>query len=154
MELWGEPQSLDQQGRGMKRNALLLKMEHWTKAIDTSALDSLFCDIMTDVYHLVQHGQHHAWLSPISNLLASPKIKNKTGQKSKYSEFSVQLLHLFSPEYVVLLSCHCFSNIHGFVYVVEEDLRAGAAKVGFWKQRPKILNLLFFTSALLSVFFF
>lgn len=61
-----------------------------------------------------------------------PPQKSKTKQeKSKYSEFSVQLLHLFSPEYVVLLSCHCFSNVHGFVYVVEEDLRAGAAKVGF-----------------------
>lgn len=40
-----------------------------------------FSDIMTDVYHVVQHGQHHAWLSPISNLLASPKIKNKTEKK-------------------------------------------------------------------------
>lgn len=129
MELWGEPQSLDQQGRGMKRNALLLKKENGTKAIDISALDSLFCDIMTDVYHLVQHGQNHARLSPISKLF--PKNQKQSRKKSKYSEFSVQLLHLFSPEYVVLLSCHCFSNVHGFVYVVEEDLRAGAAKVGF-----------------------
>lgn len=129
MELWGEPQSLDQQGRGMKRNALLLKKENGTKAIDISALDSLFCDIMTDVYHLVQHGKNHARLSPISNLF--PKNQKQNRKKSKYSEFSVQLLHLFSPEYVVLLSCHCFSNVHGFVYVVEEDLRAGAAKVGF-----------------------
>lgn len=129
MELWGEPQSLDQQGRGMKRNALLLKKENGTKAIDISTLDSLFCDIMTDVYHLVQHGQNHARLSPISNLF--PKNQKQNRKKSKYSEFSVQLLHLFSPEYVVLLSCHCFSNVHGFVYVVEEDLRAGAAKVGF-----------------------
>lgn len=129
MELWGEPQSLDQQGRGMKRNALLLKKENGTKAIDISALDSLFCDIMTDVYHLVQHGQNHARLSPIFNLF--PKNQKQSRKKSKYSEFSVQLLHLFSPEYVVLLSCHCFSNVHGFVYVVEEDLRAGAAKVGF-----------------------
>lgn len=129
MELWGEPQSLDQQGRGMKRNALLLKKENGTKTIDISALDSLFCDIMTDVYHLVQHGQNHARLSPISNLF--PQNQKQSRKKSKYSEFSVQLLHLFSPEYVVLLSCHCFSNVHGFVYVVEEDLRAGAAKVGF-----------------------
>lgn len=86
---------------------------------------------MTDVYHLVQPGQHHAWLSPISDLFASSKNQKQNGKKAEYSEFSVQLLHLFSPEYVALLSCHCFSNVRGFVYVVEEDLGAGAAKVGF-----------------------
>lgn len=80
MELWGEPQSLDQQGRGMKRNALLLKKENGTKAIDISTLDSLFCDIMTDVYHLVQHGQNHARLSPISNLF--PKNQKQSRKKS------------------------------------------------------------------------